>query len=82
MAAMSVSRALLRRGLSSASAVGRHRPVMKFDEARPELANDCFVAPNATVVGNVQLCVFPVPAPSPLPQPPPLPARSVRRAGP
>ena len=81
MAAMSVSRALLRRGLSSASAVGRHRPVMKFDEARPELANDCFVAPNATVVGNVQLCVFP-PRPRPFAPTPPLPAHSVRRAGP
>ena len=43
-----------RRALSS-GAVSRHRPVMKLDGARPVLANDAFVAPNATVVGNVEL---------------------------
>ena len=43
-----------RRRLSS-SAVSRHRPMMKYGERRPVAANDAFVAPNATVVGRVEL---------------------------
>lgn len=42
-----------RRRLSGA--VSRHRPVMKFGDRRPVAANDAFVAPNATVVGRVEL---------------------------
>merc|ERR1719197_1367118 len=42
-----------RRQLSSA--VSRHRPMMKYGERRPVAANDAFVAPNATVVGRVEL---------------------------
>lgn len=41
-----------RRALSS---VSRHRPLMKLEGARPTLANDTFVAPNAAVVGKVEL---------------------------
>ena len=43
-----------RRALSS---VSRHRPLMKLEGARPILANDTFVAPNAAVVGKVELRV-------------------------
>ena len=43
-----------RRRLSS-SAVSRHRPLMKYGDRRPVAANDAFVAPNATVVGRVEL---------------------------
>ena len=43
-----------RRRLSS-SAVSRHRPMMKYGDRRPVAANDAFVAPNATVVGRVEL---------------------------
>ena len=46
--------AAARRRLSS-SAVSRHRPMMKYGERRPVAANDAFVAPNATVVGRVEL---------------------------
>lgn len=42
-----------RRRLSGA--VSRHRPMMKFGDRRPVAANDAFVAPNATVVGRVEL---------------------------
>jgi carbonic anhydrase/acetyltransferase-like protein (isoleucine patch superfamily) len=45
--------AAARRQLSSA--VSRHRPMMKYGERRPVAANDAFVAPNATVVGRVEL---------------------------
>ena len=43
-----------RRRLSS-SAVSRHRPMMKYGDRRPVAAKDAFVAPNATVVGRVEL---------------------------
>ena len=43
-----------RRALSS---VSRHRPLMKLEGARPTLANDTFVAPNAAVVGKVSAVV-------------------------
>ena len=46
--------AAARRRLSS-SAVSRHRPMMKYGDRRPVAANDAFVAPNATVVGRVEL---------------------------
>ena len=39
----------------ASSAVSRHRPMMKYGERRPVAANDAFVAPNATVVGRVEL---------------------------
>jgi carbonic anhydrase/acetyltransferase-like protein (isoleucine patch superfamily) len=44
--------AAARRQLSS---VSRHRPMMKYGDRRPVAANDAFVAPNATVVGRVEL---------------------------
>ena len=39
----------------ASSAVSRHRPMMKYGDRRPVAANDAFVAPNATVVGRVEL---------------------------
>mmetsp|Transcript_13930 Transcript_13930/g.41492 ORF Transcript_13930/g.41492 Transcript_13930/m.41492 type:complete len:202 (-) Transcript_13930:42-647(-) len=47
-------RAFARR-FSAAPAVSRHRPVCKLGSDRPVVANDAFVAPNASVVGQVEL---------------------------
>mmetsp|Transcript_5361 Transcript_5361/g.13757 ORF Transcript_5361/g.13757 Transcript_5361/m.13757 type:complete len:202 (-) Transcript_5361:206-811(-) len=43
------------RRLMSTAVVKRHRPLMKLDDQRPEFQNDTWVAPNASVVGNVRL---------------------------
>jgi carbonic anhydrase/acetyltransferase-like protein (isoleucine patch superfamily) len=38
--------------------VVRHRPVMNLGDKRPLMAHDCYVAPSATVVGQVDLYDF------------------------
>lgn len=54
-----VERCAMRRSLARACAaqaeIARHRPVMNLFDKRPVLAADVFVAPNASVIGDV-LC--------------------------
>jgi hypothetical protein len=36
-------------------AVSRHKPVLPYEGAKPQLGEEVFVAPNASVIGNVKL---------------------------
>lgn len=37
------------------AAVSKHRTLQPFEGAKPQLGKDIFVAPNASVIGNVTL---------------------------
>lgn len=37
------------------AAVSKHRTLQPFEGARPQLGRDNFVAPNASLIGNVKL---------------------------